>query len=436
MKRLSLFIILAACVIYTNAQTVAPASLINYKALENKLKKSNEAIENPKKNSDAKTWFSRGELFLEIYNINLQYLRKGMSSNEVKIMFGQPNQVQTRTEGQKTFEEYVYDRVTITLDGDAVDSWVETNKIYDNPLPEADKAFRKALELDADKKLSDKIKEGLVKLKQFYESEGIIAFNAKDYKKSYNYFDNVLKINDLPVMEGAVDTMVYYSAGRAAKDNGDCKTAVKMFDKTLEFSYEDPYIYIFQNECYNELGDSAKALETLQKGFKKHPDNQPILIALINFYLMRGESKAALDYLALAKQEDPTNISFMFAEGTIYDKLGRPDDAIAAYKSCLEVNPNYYNALFNLAVVYYNKAVKIISDAQTIEDNKIYNDSLKKAEQDFKNAIPYMESAKENAVDDTGKCDALSTLKTLYYRIKENEKMQACIDEMTMNGCP
>ena len=435
MKRLSLVMILVVCVIYANAQTVAPASLINYKALEKKLEKSNEDIENPKKNTEVKTWYSRGELLLEIYNINLQYLRKGMTENEVKIMFGQPEKTQSRTVGQQTFEDYVYDHVTITLENGNVTSWEETDKIDENPLPKADKALRKANELDVDHKYDDKIKESLAKLKQYYENEGINAYNAKNYKKSFDNFDNILKIDELPLMKGIIDTMTYYNAGRAAKENGDCETAIKMFKKTLELNYDDPFIYIFENECYNDLGDSVQAVEILKTGFKIHPDNQAILIALINYYLAKGESQDALDYLALAKQEDPTNKSFLFAEGTIYDKLGRSNDAIASYKACLDIDSTYYNALFNLGVVYYNKAVKIISDAQTIEDNRAYNDSLEVAVQEFKNAIPYMESAKENATDDTQRCDALSTLKTLYYRIKDNEKMQAAVDEMKMTGC-
>ena len=434
MKRLSLSLVMIASVYLLNAQTTTPGTLINYKSLENKLEKSDEAIQNPKKNTDPKTWFSRGELFLDIYNVNLQFLRKGMGSNEVKIYFGQPDQIQTRTEGQKTLEEYIYERLNVILDGDKVVSWEETKKIHDNPLPEADKALRKAIELDVDHKLEGKIKEALVKLKQFYENEGINYFNSKNYNNSYTCFSNILKINELPIMNGVVDTMLFYSSGRAAKEAGHCEDAIKYFDKALELNYNDPYIYIFENECYKELGDSTKALETLKKGFKKSPDNQAILIELINFYLLKGESQAALDYLALAKQDDPTNTSFLFAEGTIYDKLGRTDDAIAAYKSCLDINPKYYNALFNLGVVYYNKAVKIIEDAQSIENNNVYNQRLEDAVQEFKNAIPYMEQAKECA-NDSEKCDVLATLKTLYYRIKDEEKRQAAIDEMTMLGC-
>lgn len=434
MKRLCLIMMLAVSALLLKGQGTAPVNIINYKALENKLSKSNEAILNTKKNIDPKTWLSRGDLFLEAYNINLQYLRRGMSANEVKIMFGQPNQVQNRTEGQKTLEEYIYDRVTIVLDAGLVDSWEETKKIHENPLPEAFKAYEKAFELDVANKLSDKIKEGFVKLKLFYENEGIISYNNKSYQEAYSNFNNILKINELPIMAGVIDTMVFYSAGRAAKESGNLETAVQLFNKTLELNYNDPFVYIFLNECYRDMGDTVMSLETLQKGFKKNPENQPILIELINFYLIRGESEAALEYLSLARREDPQNTSFIFAEGTIFDKLGRSDEAIEAYKACLEIDPQYFNAQFNLSVVYYNRAVKIIEEAQEIKDDAIYEQKMKDAETEFQNAVPYMESAKENSPEEN-KCEVLGTLKTLYYRVKLEDKRQAAIEEMTMLGC-
>jgi len=436
MKRISLILLFAISGVIIKAQTGTTTNvLINYKALENKLEKSNELIVNPKKNTDPKVWLARGELLIEIYKTHLQYLRKDMSKNELKILFGEPQQIQTRTEGQRTLEDYIYERITITLENDKVISWVETMKIIEDPLPEADKAFRKAIELDTEKKLTEKIVEGLKSLKLYYESEGIDAFNSKSYEKAYNNFDNVLKINDLPPMEGTVDTLIYYSTARAAKEAGKDDIAIKMFKKSLELDYDDPYIYVFMNESYKALGDTADALVALKTGFEKHPDNQSILIELINFYLLRGESEAALEYLALAKQDDPDNISFIFAEGTIFDKLGRTDDAINAYKTCIELDPSYFNAHFNLGVVYYNKAVKIIDDAQKVEDLKTYNEMMASSEVEFANAIPHMEKARDIAPDTQVKCEVLNTLKTLYYRVKNEEKRLETIEEIESLGC-
>ena len=211
MKQLSLILLFAVSGVFIKAQTGTTGVLINYKTLENKLEKSNEVIENPKKKDDPKVWLARGELLLDIYIVNLQYLRKDMSKNELEILFSQPQQTQERTEWERTFVDYIYERVTVTLENDKVISWVETKKIVEDPLPVADIALRKAIELDTDNKLTEKITAGLNELKLYYESEGIIAFNGKNFEKAYNNFNNVLNINQLPVMEGVVDTLIFYS---------------------------------------------------------------------------------------------------------------------------------------------------------------------------------------------------------------------------------
>ena len=244
MKQLSLILLFAVSGVFIQAQTGTTGVLINYKALENKLEKSNEFIANPKKNADPKVWLARGELLLDIYRVHLQYLRKDMSKNELEILFGQPQQTQTRTEGERTLVDYIYERITITLEDDKVSSWVETIKIVEDPLPDADIALRKAIELDTDNKLTDKIKAALEFLKIYYESAGIDAFNTKEFEKAYNYFNNVLEINKLPPLEGTVDTLIFYSTARAAKETGKDDIAIKMFKKSLELDYDDPFIYI------------------------------------------------------------------------------------------------------------------------------------------------------------------------------------------------
>ena len=58
------------------------------------------------------------------------------------------------------------------------------------------------------------------------------------------------------------------------------------------------------------------------------------------------------------------------------------------------------------------------------------------SEVEFKNSVPYMERAREIAPDNEVKCEVLNTLKTLYYRVKEEEKRQETISEMESIGCP
>ena len=85
MKRLIIASIFLAAVFSTNAQEVASPTL-NYNSLEKKLNKSNEAINDAKDKLKASTWFSRGELFLDVHEVNIEFVRMGMPASEAMLL--------------------------------------------------------------------------------------------------------------------------------------------------------------------------------------------------------------------------------------------------------------------------------------------------------------------------------------------------------------
>ena len=433
MKRLSFSLVLFTIVTagYLVAQTVEMQPLINYTALENKLKKSNSAIEDPKKNIKVDTWMERGELLLEIYAINLQYIRKGMNINEAKLFFQEPIEIKKTQEGENLIEEYIYDRIILTFKNDALEDWVETDKIHDNPLPEAKKAFEKAIELDTEGDEKEDLIENLNRLKLQFESEAVYEYNKNDYEGAYYNFNQILDINNLEIMGGVIDTIIFYNNARVAKEMGNNEEAIRLFNIAKGYDYRNPFLYVLLNNCYTVAGDTTSGLEVLKQGFMRFPENQNILIELINYYLLRGLADEALDYLAIAKEEDPNNISFYFAEGTLYDRMGRIEDAKRSYEYCLELDSNYFNAYYNLGVLYYNNAVKLYEEANKINDIGEYDKAKDAADKEIAKSLPYIEKAHEIDPDDI---ETMRTLKTLYYRMKLDDKYNEIIARLKEKG--
>jgi tetratricopeptide (TPR) repeat protein len=433
MKRFSFSLVLFAFFTagYLVAQTVDMQPLINYNVIENKLKKSNSAIEDPKKSIKVKTWIERGELLMDIYSIHLQYLRKGMTINEAKLFFQEPNEIKSIQEGSVLTEEYVYDRIILIFKNGILDNWLETDKIHENPLPEAKEAFEKALELDTEGREAEDLLADINRLKLLFESEAVYCYNNNDFEGAYYNFKQILDINKLDIMGGVVDTIIFYNTARVAKELGKNEDAIKYFEIVREYNYPNPFIYVFLNNCYIEVGDTASGLEVLKDGFKKFPDNQNILIELINYYLLRGIADEALDYLAIAKEEDPENISFYFAEGTLYDKLNRFEDAKRSYEYCLELDSTYFNAYYNLGVLYYNNAVKMYEEANKLNEIDEYEQAKAFADDEVVKALPYIEKAHEIDPDDI---ETMKTLKTLYYRMKLDDKYDKIIKELEARG--
>lgn len=427
MKRISLFVgtlMILSGGLFAQDPSSAGNSALNYTGLENKLKKSEADIQDPKKNIKAKTWTSRVSLLVDIYNVNNDILRKGMDASSVKLFYKEPKEIQTSQDGADKVEVYVYDRVNLTFKNGLLDSWKETVAITEDPLAKAIAAINEAVKLNVDGKANEDITDAIKSLKTAIETDAVAQYENKDFKGSYGNFVKLLDMNNLPQMKGQVDTVYMYYAGRAALEDNEYNNAVKMFDMAAANKYEDPFLYVFRKQAYFGAGDTAKGLAVIEEGFTKFPDNASIMIELINYYLVSNQGESALKLLAKAKTSDPSNVSYTFAEGTLYDKMGQFEDAEKSYKTCIEMNPKFFDASYNLGVLYYNKAVKIYEDASKISDNTEFEKVQKQGDAMLLNSVPYMEKAHE--LDSTDR-SSLETLKTIFYRLKMDDKYQEVV---------
>lgn len=432
MKRISfLFLVLITCLASSYAQVGVS---INYKSLEDRLAKSNASIQDEKKAGLAKTWLERAKLLQEIADVHTQYLRAGMLSTEAKLFFKEPKEMKTYPDGR---EEYVYDRFTLTFEGGKLKYWTETQPILPSAIDDAVAAYKKAKDLDTENKLDKKIVEGYKALRDIYNKNALNYFYQKDYVNSYKSFDNYLKIGEVKGVTNNIDTLIIYYTGVTAQSAKMYDEAIQYYNKAKELKYKEPFLYASLKECYLAKGDSAAALTSLKEGLQVFPKSVEILTELVNYYLMKGEGETALDYLQKAKEQDPTNKSYYFAEGTLYDKLGKIDEAVGAYKHAIAMDSTYFDAYFNLGVLYFNHAVKLTEAANNEPDNKKYAEKKKLADEEFLKVIPYMEKAYSiasnaplsndpnvnNALQEN-KRSSLETLKTLYYRLKMNDQLE------------
>lgn len=425
---LAALIIAGSSAMYAQTATGTPDA--NYSIYKNKLKKSEEQKDHPKKSAKPKFWIDRAELMMDIFSLHRDYLSQGTQQMHITLIYGQPNNKKTWTEEGSNFEEWTYDKVTITFKDGVVSDFKETEILVEDPLPDALSSLKKAEELDTENKESKDIKENYDLLKAKYERQGIEQFFDEDYKGAFKSFATIHEINQNPLMEGVVDTTLVYYAGMAASRADMTDESIKYYEIARENNYPEADLYIFLKAKYFEKGDSAAGVAALEEGWQKFPDNQAVLIELINYYLLSGREDEALEYLKIAQEEDPENLSFIFAEGTLYDKTGDIEKAREAYERCLEIDPDYFNAYYNLGVMYYNEAVEMYQKAEKINTPKEYGEAVDAADAVLAKSLPYMEKASEIQPDDKG---TLETLKTLYYRLKMTEKyeeVKAKLDSM------
>lgn len=306
-------------------------------------------------------------------------------------------------------------------------------KLSDDPLTVALQSYKKALELDDKDKFGKSVKIKLTLLTNDLTNQAVEAFNAEDYNKALKSFEQVMEINDVDVVKAdnpeAIDTVIVFNAGLAAFNGKDFDKAIKYYGEAAKHGYNGARTYSLIANSYMQKEDTVGALNTLKEGFEKYPTDNGVLTSMIQIYLDMNKTDDAMKYLTMAIEQDPGNATYYFAQGTLYEKIGDETNAIETYKKAIESDPTFFNAYYNLGALYYNKGVKQIEVALAVpaSDNKKYEEETAKADQWWKNALPYMEKCHELQADDPM---TLESLKNLYYRMKEMDKYNAILEKL------
>lgn len=297
-----------------------------------------------------------------------------------------------------------------------------------DPLTEAVNSYKKALELDDKNRFGKSVKIKLTLLINDLTNQAVEAFNAEDFKRALLSFEQILELQELPVMKAdnptGVDTVIIYNAGLAAFYSQNYEKAITYYTEAAKHGYNEGRTYQGLSKAYLENKDTTRAITVLQEGFQKYPGDNGVLVEMINIYLTSKKTDDAMKYLNLAIEQDPGNSTYYFAQGSLYDQMGEFDKSVVSYTKAIEANPEYFDAYYNLGALYYNNGVKQqeIANKVPANENARYEAEVKKADEWFLKSLPLMEKCYELKPKDPY---ALESLRNLYYRLKMMEKYEA-----------
>lgn len=304
----------------------------------------------------------------------------------------------------------------------------EFKNISDKPLIYAFDNFKKAYNMDGSKAIYTSLDLIFANIANSIINVGIVAFEGEDYEKAFEYFEKSLEVKTMPVFDNVIDTAIIYNIAYIAGKNDDWDNTIKYYEKSIKLNYGEGDTYALLAEAYKAKGENDTYVTTLKTGFEKYPGNQALLGAIINYYLLESENtEEAFKYLEVARESDPENPQFYFAEAHLYDKIGDKETAKQKYLKAIELDDNFFNAYYNLGVVYFNEAVELIDIANEIKDNTEYEKAKKVGDDKFLESLPYLEKAYELNQEETS---LVSTLRTLYYRLGMTDKYEEISKKM------
>lgn len=513
MKKLSILIL----AIFFFGAVSAQEAVVTWDGLKKQKEKTDKEILNAKKGTKPKTWLKRSDVYFNIHTFVLSGLYPGMPAKEgfacVEKLIGKPGKILKKGDE----EVWIYLRKNLTIKNGVLDNWEQTEFIDKDALYKSGKALLKAVELDPKGKLKEKhtTKEKVKIVKNSIINEAITDYTdySKDFAinktltdygkikldKAFKMMSLGYELCELPKL--ADDTaynknQVLYFKGIIAYHDKNFDEAKKIFQECVNLKYGKGNTYHYLADSYAQTGDSSKYIEVVKQGFETYPEEEQLIIDLINYYMVRKEQNKAVEYIDIAINKNPDNPSYYSAKATIYDnktdKLldeytkhmdkayeykkeafrdrNNPTKKAAAqklrdnelntaldimkeikenldtaeklYSKALEVQPVFFNAAYNLGRIYLKHNDRNAKHADYLLKIFIKKDFAKSAKfetlakENLKEAANKFEEAHKIAPNDK---DVLETLKRIYYRLHDKtnrERVENLLSKLstTTNG--
>jgi tetratricopeptide (TPR) repeat protein len=343
MRKFSILFFVLFAVSFVNAQKAKRTDAFNY--LRNgKLDKAKENIEpcitNEATMMDPKTWFYRGNIFLQIH-MNTKPEYKNLDSNALEIA-------------------------------------------YDS--------YKKALDLDTKQEYKTQIYLNLATIGNQLYNKGITLYQTDKYSDAQKLFERVISVNKT---FGNVDTLCIYLSGICAQLTNNYDQAIDYFTQLKNLKYNRAEIYSSLSDIYRLKKDFNNAQVVIKEGLSLYPTS-PII---------------------------------WYAQGCYYDNMGNINEALNSYKKSIELKPDFFDSYYNIGALYYNKAASIIDSANKLpfEETKKYEEMKLSANNNFQEALPYLEKAHEITPQDLS---TLISLKEIYTRLNITDKLKVINEQI------
>lgn len=414
MKKILSVVALLAVAISASAQLKSVAEA------KKQMEAAEAASQNPKKAEKAATWLKLGQTYVAAYEAPQGAIYNGASKDELKLLTGGklvPLSTSRVKIGDQRMEKQMYTDKNLYFNKDGKLALIEiTRPVAEGLLGKAADAYSKAYSLEPKK--AKEVSEAFTNIGGKYFNEGITHFNLGRNAEASKAFENASAVTERKPLE-KIDTSAVYYAGITANLAGDKERAKGFFEKCYGIGY-----YADKGDVFAMLAsvDTLNRKKYLEEGFSKFPDNQRILIELINHYLKtNADPKTLFVLLDKAKTNEPKNASLYYVEGDAHEKLGSELAAIAAYRKCAEIDPTYEWGYYAEGRLYYNKAVEIQKKGEKELDDVKYMALASEMSTTLRNCIEPFEKAYEVSKNAELKKDVAGYLKNVYFRFR-NEK--------------
>jgi len=378
MRKITLMFATLLFVGAVNAQKTAVVNAFN-NLRKGKIEKAkeyiDEASENDDTKGDAKTWFYKGNIYLAI------------AAN--------PDEAITALDTDALSKSYEYFQKAISMDKEVSNDMLNISNPFD----------------------------GIKIIAVEWSRKGQIAFEQKDYYKAFKSYEKSNQYNndDIAAYMAGISGYNYEQTRDPKKDTISLLKETKSCLRELtKKGYKNENIYSLLTTLYMNENDTVKSISTAKKGLELFPDSINSLLLSCNVFYWANKPAEASVSLEKVKNLAPKNPEVFQKIGFMLEKTNF-DEAEKAYKTAIDLKPDFFDAVFNLGALYFNKFVEIKKKASNMKsDQQAEYDSLMLVSKKYLDlARPIVEKCYQMEPKDYG---TVFMLKQIYANAKELDK--------------
>ena len=262
-------------------------------------------------------------------------------------------------------------------------------------------------------------------------------FNDTDYEKSNLCFKIYLNYPNLKIFtdertttlqHSEQDVLIKYYAAITALQAGKYDKAIKELTEMAENytpndNYKERDIYEYLTQAHQSKGNSTELINFLAEISKKFPDNEFIVLSLINEYLANQQFEVATKYIDnYVKYNPERRCELISLKGTMMTHISDFKNAEKFYKEALKKDKSCLQAIEGLGVMHVLIAQNLTQNEDNQNSkNKKLSTNQKKAKKEYKKSLPYLtkyyDLLKTQNVNKNKLSGALYYLQNVYYNL-------------------
>lgn len=219
--------------------------------------------------------------------------------------------------------------------------------------------------------------------------KGNELYTAQKYEEAIQQYDELIKLKpkswDGNYLMAVSYLALYHPGSEHAKDMEYAAKGLAAFERTLELTPPSPEDREKTEKFYlsflNSTGDKDKAIAYLEKQLASRPNDLALINQIATLYQKKGDFTKALEYFEKRANLDPTNKETWYTLGvncwarsyhggvavSQEEREQVVGKGIEALDKALAIDPNYFDALSYINLIYREKAKALATVGKNVE---------------------------------------------------------------------